>query len=699
MCQSCCKFVNVPTKGVSLPQPIPTPLVEFPCQPIPPPCSQVPPSINQISSQATHQPDTTATCPFPDPNLTYENDDIIKVVTSMGTFYWPESSTPEKTQHILNHFNLPHTPLNPDWWQYHLRHHPDQLLVTQVLRGIREGFPIGYVGPRTTSRLPPRTHTPDSLHQLELEFEKERTLGRVIGPYRTLPQPLFYFHRENPSFLVPKTDQTWRRIDNMSFPRGDSVNDNILPQDFPVDYTTTSHLMQKLASTAPNTPMSCRDISDAYRQVLVHPSDWGLMTLVVGDHLYVNLRLGMGTRSSCGIFDTLSHLTVWAILHTNWLSPQLSSMSTYDHPPTLIPQPSFPTSQDDPVTHCPLSIFNILDDSAFFHDGGINPATKRMRTPEHAVADMIIVDSVYHQLGWQLKVSKSRTGVTDLVYLGIGWNTATNSCYVPEEKTSKYRTRVQQIMQQQQRTNLKILRSIIGQLTYTCSFVPQSRTRLFYLFKVLKAGERRLKRREIVAGTTVSPTNISLTLSRDAVADLDWWKTVLRDPPMCRPILKPEIFDDDWIFVTDAAPSAGVGGYFRNEYFSYEFNPGGNLKHSTWAELAGLIISCCLWGSTWTGHTVLWRTDCLAHTTGIHKLRSSAPELLGLHDCLEFLKFRFHFDIVAVHIPGNENMLADNLSRGVFKTVPTDWIMLDQPIDLPSIISENLYRISWTTSK
>ena len=621
----------------------------------------------------------------------------------MGTFYWPESSTPEKTQHILNHFNLPHTPLNPDWWQYHLKHHPDQLLVTQVLRGIREGFPIGYVGPRTTSRLPPRTHNPDSLNQLKREFEKELALGRVIGPYRTLPQPLFYFHRENPSFLVPKTDQTWRRIDNMSFPRGASVNDNILPEDFPVDYTTTSHMMQKIANVAPNTPMSCRDISDAYRQVLVHPSDWGLMTLVVGDQLYVNLRLGMGTRSSCGLFDTLSHLTMWAISHTNWLSPQLSLMTSYDLPPDVTPQPCPPTicdsPQDDPSPHCPLSILNILDDSAFFHDGGTNPETMPVRTHEQAIADMVVVDSVYQQLGWQLKASKSQTGVTDLVYLGIGWNTETKSCYVPEAKASKYRTRVQMIMHQHNRTNLKILRSIIGQLTYTCAFVPQSRTRLFYLFQVLKAGERRLKRREVVAGTTVSPINITLTLSRHAVDDLAWWKIVLQDPPMCRPILKPANFDEDWILVTDAAPSEGVGGYFRNEYFAYQFNIDGNLKHSTWAELAGLIISCCLWGSQWTGHTVLWRTDCIAHTTGIHKLRSSAPELLGLHDCLEYLKFRFHFDIVATHIPGHANVLADNLSRGIFETVPIDWIMLDLPTDLPSIICENLYKISWTTNK
>ena len=257
--------------------------------------------------------------------MTYEHDAIERVETTMGTFYWPSSSTPEKTQQILNHFNLPHTPLNHDWWHHHLQDHPDQLLVAQVLRGIREGFPIGYTGPRDTFHPTTRAHHSPNLSQLKTEIVSEVDQGRMLGPFQSLPQPLFYFYRANPSFLVPKTNAKWRRIDNMSYPPGLSVNDAISKEDFPVDYVTTTDMMQHMASVPPGTLMSSRDICDGYRHVLCHPSDWPLMTLMIGSKFYVNIRLGMSTTSSCGHFDTLSNLTIWIFLHKKWPIPYLNS--------------------------------------------------------------------------------------------------------------------------------------------------------------------------------------------------------------------------------------------------------------------------------------------------------------------------------------------------------------------------------------
>jgi hypothetical protein len=75
--------------------------------------------------------------------MSYEGDAIEIIHTSRGTFRWPLSSSPQKTQRILDAFGLPHCPLNPEAWKYYLRDYPDQVLVQQVLRGIKEGFPLG----------------------------------------------------------------------------------------------------------------------------------------------------------------------------------------------------------------------------------------------------------------------------------------------------------------------------------------------------------------------------------------------------------------------------------------------------------------------------------------------------------------------------------------------------------------------------
>ena len=589
----------------------------------------------------------------------------------MGTFYWPASSSPEKTQHILNHFQLPHTPLDPAWWQFYLRNHPDQVLVSQVLRGIREGFPIGYTGPRTHPQSHPQPCYQDPNPMLLPELQKEIELGRMLGPFTNLPQPLFQFYRTNPTFLVPKTDGRWRRIDNMSWPPGRSVNDCIQLEDFPVDYVTTGDIMNHIAGVPKDTPMSSRDIKDAYRQILVNPADWGLLTLLVGSLKFVNIRLGMGIRSACGIFDTLSNLNVWIIQNNPYPNP----------------------------TPCPFTAFSILDDFLLFHDAIDDNGGRHALSTAQASRDMTRIDNIHDQLGWPMKLSKCHTAVTDLIYLGIGWNTSNNSCYVPRAKREKYLERVKLILKiHSTRISLKVLRSVMGQLCYTCHFIPQTRSRLFHLFVILKLGERRLKRRECLAGRMVVPSSILVSLSPAAISDLEWWQSILIEPPLCRPILIPTIRDENDIFTSDAAPSKGVGAYHRGEAFAFEFNDDGKSKHSTWAELTAVVIACVLWGHLWRGRTIEWRTDCQPHVTGIKKLRSSAPELLALHQCLDLLKVKGHFQIVASHIRGCDNSLADDLSRGVFETMPIDWTLRALPTNLPSIVSRFLCKQSWTTS-
>ena len=221
--------------------------------------------------------------------MSYRDDHIEEVETSRGTFRWPVSSTPEKTERILKHFKLHGHPLNANAWECYLRDHPEPLWVKQLVRGIREGFPLGYIGPRTTFIPEIKPLNPEEMELMDKEFAKELEKGRMLGPFETPPEDLFHFYRVSPSFLIPKEEEgEWRRIDDMSRPNGKSINDGISTEGCAVNYATLNQMVETLATLPKGTLMSKRDIASAYRQVLVNPSDWPLLALTHRNSILIN---------------------------------------------------------------------------------------------------------------------------------------------------------------------------------------------------------------------------------------------------------------------------------------------------------------------------------------------------------------------------------------------------------------------------
>ena len=612
----------------------------------------------------SHPPNISIPVPAPVMALNYVNDTIETVETSKGVFYWPTSSSPEKTNLILDTYNLPHSTLDPNWWAHYLQHYPDQLFVTQILRGLKEGFTIGYTGPRTTFCPPIPQQDPKRQQLLKTDFDHEISVGRMIGPYDSLPDDIFPYYRVSPSFLVPKSDNKWRRIDNLSAPAGLAINDSICKEDTPVDYITVDEMMNLIAECTTGTLMTTRDVVDAYRNILINPSDWPLMCLGIRDKLYCNIRMCMGGTSSCGIFGWLSDLTVWIITNTNWPSP-----------PTL-------------------TVRSILDDFWILHLQQILINTNQdAEIIKGAQLEALAIDKIFANLGWPLKETKAQTATTSVLYIGIIWDSVMKSCTVPASKAHKYEDCIQAVLAVTRRTtNLKILRSLVGSLVYVAKFLPQARCRLFYLFKILRAGEQRLKRREVIAGRNVSPHKIPLRFSQLAIDDLEWWAKTLEIIPSVFPIIRPIEYSEDYICTTDAAPSEGIGGFWRNQAFYFKFNDRGNQLHSTEAELLALLMATVLWGDDWSGHRILWRTDCICHVRGLFKLRSTAPNLLPIHNELDWFQVQQNFAFAAEHIAGEDNILADKLSRGCVEILPTGWHLCPLPTQLPHILSTTLCR-------
>ena len=402
-----------------------------------------------------------------------------------------------------------------------------------------------------------------------------------------------------------------------------------------VDFATVKQMMKKIQQHERGVYMSKRDISDAYRNVLVNPSDWSLLCIYnpEGQKMISN-RLPMGGVYIPFIFDTLSALTVFAVKNN---VPKIPRQFP------LTPRPSNATHNADlddlfeefPPPECtdPLDMLNILDDFLEIHTF-CNSKDEDGERRAKAQADA--ADQIFRALGWPLKDEKSVTAVLDLIFLGVGWNSEAQACYIPDEKANKYLDQIKEFFEEKRGLlTLKEIRSICGILVWVSFLAPQTRSRLYYLFQCLKAALRRFRE-----SNSTSPSSIVVRLSAEAQHDLRWWQTILEDPPLYRPMLQNDVELEAWLVTTDAAPNYGVGGFWQNQYFSFELSPLGKSQHSTWAELFALVVASYIWGKQWTGQTIRWRTDCEAHVRGLFKIRTSAPKLLGLHDCLD-----------TVHIP------------------------------------------------
>ena len=163
------------------------------------------------------------------------------------------------------------------------------------------GWPIGYV----RNILPLfnlRTHRgtldyPDSVSQYLIS---ELQLGRVAVPFRSVP--FVDGSVTSPLNTVEKRVSSERRvIVDLSWPRGSSVNDDILSDSFlgvPIDlhYPTIGSIADAIVATGWGCLLYKRDFKEAYRQFPVDPGDYYLLGYVWENNFHFDTVLTMGLR-------------------------------------------------------------------------------------------------------------------------------------------------------------------------------------------------------------------------------------------------------------------------------------------------------------------------------------------------------------------------------------------------------------------
>jgi len=94
----------------------------------------------------------------------------------------------------------------------------------------------------------------------------------------------------------------------------------------------------------------------------------------------------------------------------------------------------------------------------------------------------------------------------------------------------------------------------------------------------------------------------------------------------------------------------------------YNMHRGSQHCYNT-KELIPIVMAAAMWGKAWGGLVVCCRCDNDAVVAVVNRRTSRDQDLMHLLRCLSFFEAAFSFRVVASHIPGVENTLADDLSR------------------------------------
>ena len=359
------------------------------------------------------------------------------------------------------------TPLKPTSWADELKHMPDRQLVDYLLRGMKDGFRIGF--DRRSTRL---VSAKANMLSATINYEpvqafltKEVQASRVLGPFQAHHFPAVHVSRFG---VIPKRSQPgkWRLILDLSAPSSHSVNDGIKPELCSMSYSSVDQAAKIIATLGRQARMAKIDIAHAYRNVPVHPEDRLLLGMRWQEAVYIDTVLPFGLRSAPKIFSALADTLEWILLRNQ-------------------------------VPH----IIHYLDDYFTAGAPGSDQCAQHLET----------ITSICNKLGFPLAKDKVEGPSTVLTFLGILLDSSKMELRLPVEKLQLLKTLITTWLNRKTASKRELL-SLIGHLSHATKVVPEGRTFL---------------RRMIDLASTGHQLEHLIRLNVSFRSDLMWWNLFL----------------------------------------------------------------------------------------------------------------------------------------------------------------------------
>ena len=297
-----------------------------------------------------------------------------------------------------------------------------------IIDGFTFGFQLHFDG--SDIKLDSRNSSSATLNPKHVDdkLQNELALGRIAGPFDTPPLANF---KSSPLALREKHDLgKYRLLHNLSFPYDDrAVNFNIPRACSTVQYASLATAISHIQDLSPGVFLAKSDISDAFRLIPLHPSNYNLTGFHWKNSYWVDLCLPMGCASSCKIFESFSSALAWILTHKLGVGRMVK----------------------------------VLDDFLFL-------ASTESECRRHLNSFLTLC----REVGVPVAREKTLGPLTTLTFLGIELNTVTMRAQLPLDKLQKYSTTITDILTRNKVT-MREIKSVTGMLQFSTSVVSHGR--------------------------------------------------------------------------------------------------------------------------------------------------------------------------------------------------------------------------------
>lgn len=494
------------------------------------------------------------------------------------------------------------TPVQPRELRKLMKDHHDADFLEDAFA---KGFYLGFEGEPT----PLASHNSMSVNlnpqAAKLKIEEEIRLGRIAGPFDSPPFPNF---KCSPLALREKsTAGKYRLLHNLSFPyNSKSVNLNIPDSAAKVTYASLHDAFKIITQLGPCF-LSKTDISDAFRLIPLHPSQYPLTGFKFLNKFYYDRTLPMGARSSCKIFERVSDA----------LKDILISQYNVKH------------------------VIKVIDDFLFI--------AKTKSECEHALNSF---QDLCKRTGFPLAKHKTVPPTNALTFLGLQIDTLANEASIPPEKINKYSLSVAKLLSVPH-CSLRELKSVIGQLHFCCTVIPAGRCFLRRLYNLT---------------ANRSNPNSPVPLPPWAKDDLSTWAkflSVFNGRNLYLYLWTGNSLD--LRMFTDSCKT-GYGGTFRSHFIQGLFPQNWQSFNIATLELYPIFLLVKIFALDLAHSNILFYCDNEAVVCIINNKSSKDPKLMSILRPLILCLISNNINFRAIHIPGITNTVADRLSR--FQATP-----------------------------
>ncbi len=434
-------------------------------------------------------------------------------------------------------------------------------------------------------------------------LEEEARLNRIVDIGSAESAKRLKIHC-SPFGVIPKKNRPnkWRLISDLSAPENHSVNDGILKELVSLSYMSIDDVVAAVLSMGKGTMLAKMDVKQAFRNIPVHPSDRGLLGMHWDGRVYLDKVLPFGLRSAPLLFSVVADALTWIMRKkgAGWLDHYI----------------------DDFVTAGPPESNECQD-------------------------NVSIMKAVCEETGIPTEPEKDEGPATRIGVLGIELDTIAMVVRLPPSKLSHLQSQLANWRTRKVCRKRELL-SLIGSLSHACKAVRAGRTFL---------------RRLIDLSTTVRRLDRHVRLTTCARSDLEWWFqfcSCWNGITMMSTVNKA---NPDITIISDASGNWGCGAWSGLDWFQLHWAGPITKYHITVKELVPIIIAAAVWGHNWKGKTIRARCDNAAVVSIVNSGTSRVHEAMHLMRCLTFISAKYEFSIVATHIRGVDNTLADALSR------------------------------------